>query len=78
MPISSATSAISERIGLLIETIPYAPHGLNIKRLLRIGLDLLAQLADKGHDVAVVKGVFLRPYLGVNLLFGKYPALVGG
>ena len=43
--------------------------------MLWIWLDFLPQFADKGHDIAVVKGVFLCPYLCVYLLFGEYPAL---
>ncbi len=45
--------------------------------MLWIWLDFLPQFADKGHDIAVVKGVFLCPYLCVYLLFGEYPALIG-
>ena len=34
-------------------------------------------LADKGHDVAVVKSVFFRPYLRINLFFCKDTPFVG-
>lgn len=46
--------------------------------MLGIGFNFFAKLTDKGHNVAVIKGVGVLPDLRINLFFGKYPSLVGG
>ena len=40
--------------------------------MFRIRFDFLAQLADKGHDVVVVKGIVVLPDLCIDLFLGKY------
>ena len=46
------------------------------KKCVRIRLDLFPQFADKGHDVAVVQQVIIRPYRPVDLFFGEHLAPV--